>query len=241
MYTVLTKEQVEQNFVSLRNLAVQVCPINGSMLKLLNELELDRIGIIRVGSENKVLYLGLKNAPAAKANHHAYVGGLTLHMLEMWTFWLDLRERFIGEGIPRDPLITDSNVFLGILVHDLHKAWNTFVSDTSIPSGVNYGTHPTSLLMTNDQKSAYILQFFFNIDAVMANCMYSSEGGYAKDAPKTQTTLAKLVYILDELSSNVLARTQQGNSMDNRTVGITVDPFEYTPLSNPTEYAPLAK
>lgn len=231
MYTTISEEQVERNFVALRSLAVTVCPVNGAMLKLFDELEYDRIGASKVGSTSTVAYLGLKHAPAAKGNHHAYLGGLVAHMLEMWTFWLDLRPRFIGEGIPADPLLTDSNVFLGILVHDLHKAWNTFVCDSSIPSGVTYGSHPTSLLMTNDQKSAYILQFFFNVDAIIANCMYSSEGGYAKDAPKTQTTLAKLVYILDELSSNVLARTQQGNCTDNRTVGTTTSAQEYCPVN----------
>lgn len=158
------------------------------------------------------VFLGMFNAPAAKGNHHAYEGGLVAHMLEMFNFYLDLEKT-----LPKDPLINRSSVLKGIICHDLHKSWKTFIRDDTVPSGLNYGFHPSNNLVTNDQKSMYILsQAGIKLNLVEANVLYASEGGWAESPPKWTTTLAKLVYLLDELSGNVKARSEQGNTMNLR-------------------------
>lgn len=160
-----------------------------------------------------VSYLGMKDAPAAKGNHHAYLGGLVQHMLEMWNTYHDLK-RFMAS----DDLINDSNVLQGILVHDLHKAWATFVLDEKSVSGLNYGPHPSEGLLTHNQKTLYLLgQAGVKLDLAVSNTLHCSEGGWAEKHPKWSTTLAKLVYILDEYSGNILARSRGGNNVDLRS------------------------
>jgi hypothetical protein len=48
------------------------------------------------------------------------------------------------------------------------------------------------------------------------NAILNSEGGYSKTPTQWQTVLAKYVYVLDEISSNVLARLEKGNVYDVR-------------------------
>lgn len=167
-------------------------------------------------------YLGFKNAPAGKGNHHAYLGGLCEHLLEMWEFWRLLKP---GIGIPEDPnqvIISDKSVLVAIIMHDLHKSWFTFTNVQVNNTGLftlQYGDHASNSLFTNDQKSMYIATSHgILLDAFQINCLHNSEGGFAKSPPKWQTTLAKFVYVLDELSSNVLARTLQGNHFDVRKI-----------------------
>jgi len=153
-----------------------------------------------------VLYLGLCNAPAAKANHHAYLGGLVDHYLEMWSIFKDLDPSILNDDI----LITSARVFEGIILHDLHKAWAHFVHDVSVPSGLNYGKHPSSNLLTQDQKSVYIASRYVELDIIQLNSVYHSEGGWAASPPRWGSALSKLLYLLDELSSNVKTRTLSG-------------------------------
>jgi hypothetical protein len=43
---------------------------------------------------------------------------------------------------------------------------------------------------------------------IVLNSLYCSEGGYKKSPPKEVSALAKLVYLLDEFSSNVIYRIE---------------------------------
>lgn len=159
------------------------------------------------------VFAGFRCAPAAKGYHHAYLGGLVAHYLEMWYFWDKLRA-----SVDRDLLLTDRNVLQGIIMHDLHKGWTTYVYDKEIESGFNYGKHPSSSMLTDDQKSVYILTKAGIVpDLLMLNVLFNSEGGWAKSPPRWSSTLAKMVYILDELSGNVRARGIAGNVLDVRT------------------------
>lgn len=158
-------------------------------------------------------YLGLRDAPAAKANHHAYLGGLVEHYLEMWNAYKGMK--LTEYCLVPDVLITDQAVLAGIILHDLHKGWCHFVEDAAAPNGVSYGKHPASSLLTQDQKTVYIASKYVDLGVIQLNAVYHSEGGWAASPPKWGTTLSKLLYLLDEISSNVRDRAQGGTVADN--------------------------
>jgi hypothetical protein len=149
-----------------------------------------------------VEYLGLRDASAAKSNHHDYQGGLVQHFLEMWDYWQVLKSTF-----PPCTLLTDARILAGILLHDLHKAWCYYHPDPEDATKISYGSHPSSGFLRDDQKTAYLIQQYkLPVDLIQLNALYHSEGGWAECPPKWNTVLAKLLYLLDELSGNVLAR-----------------------------------
>lgn len=170
-----------------------------------------------------VTYLGLERAPAGKGNHHAFIGGLVHHMLEMWDFW-----ELLKPNLPPDPLLTDVRILKGILVHDLHKAWATFVLDPAVDSGLNYGKHPSEGMFTHLQKTLYlVMRLGLDLDAVDFNALCCSEGGWAENHPKWGSTVGKLLYLLDELSGNVKARAEQGNILDVRAFNTNLSLIDF--------------
>jgi len=178
-------------------------------------------------------YLGLLNAPAAKENHHPYLGGLVKHMLEMWDFWKVIGP-FLEEqvSLTGKVVITDELVLKGILIHDLHKAWRTFKLQND---SIVYGDDPSDKLMTNNIKSIYILmRDGISLSMLEMNVLSCSEGGWAESPPKWCTPLAKLVYLLDEFSGNVLARCLQGNFLDLKGQFSVKDICEYKFTSQDT-------
>lgn len=213
--TKLTEDEKYQALNELLSLAT-CASVPGSKGKLQGYLWRDMLLALADDEEfDGVTYLGLRNAPAGKGNHHAWEGGLVAHMLEMWDTYLYWKEFPL---LPPDPLITDANVLKGIIVHDLHKAWCEFVRDPAVDTGLNYGKHPSGNLVGNDQKSMYILnQHGVKIDLVICNVLYCSEGGWAKAPPRWCTTLSKLVYLLDEFSGNVMSRAADGTNFNVRS------------------------
>jgi hypothetical protein len=215
---------VEMNFYTFTVL-MSSAGLTTPWLEMIEGLKEDHEDITSISDHLPMTYLGFKNAPAGKGNHHAYIGGLVMHLIEMWGFWLTLKPQLPSD----DPLLTDSNVMQAIILHDLHKAQTTFICNRKLPleNGeeskdyiLEYGKHPSSSLLTNDQKSLYIAtKHNIILDIYQWNSLFNSEGGYAKSPPKFSTSLAKLVYTLDELSSNVLARSSVGNCVDIRSVG----------------------
>lgn len=208
----LTEEQMRSNFYCLVSIAGDTS--TGGLLEDRTWSDM----LLALGPStvyDNVTYLGLMEAPAAKGNHHAYRGGLANHLLQMWDTYWSLK----GNGIlpPGDPLITDANVLKGILIHDLHKAWATFIEDSGVDTGLNYGKHPSNSMLTNDQKSMYIInRAGVKLDLVLSNVLYCSEGGWAKSPPRWCSTLAKLIYLLDEWSGNVASRIEAGTYINVR-------------------------
>lgn len=160
-------------------------------------------------------YFGLRDAPAAKSNHHHYRGGLVQHYLEMWRFFLALKDT-----LPQDELITPERILAGILLHDLHKSWTYYHAVDGDPIKVTYGQHPSSNLLRDDQKTAYIVhKYGLPVDLIQLNALYHSEGGWADSPPKWNTAMSKLLYLLDELSGNVKSRIEQTPEGDTAVMG----------------------
>jgi hypothetical protein len=77
-----------------------------------------------------------------------------------------------------------------------------------------------SSLLTKDVKSLYLAQQFgIMLNVYQLNALFNSEGGWAQNPPKWNSVLGKVLYLLDEISSNVTARTVQGNVVDVREKG----------------------
>ena len=73
---------VAKNYAVLKSLIHGAVPPNpaSKLIKMLDALAPDL-------THDDGLLLGFVNAPAAKRNHHAYRGGLVVHLIEMWHIW----------------------------------------------------------------------------------------------------------------------------------------------------------
>lgn len=170
------------------------------------------VGVAPDRAQGDDTYLGLLRAPAARGNHHAFEGGLVHHLLEMWDCWLMVRDKFLVE-----PYVTDARVLKAIINHDIHKAHLTYRLVTEDPWKVEYG-HPSDSLTTTDFKSLQILSCYgIVLDYEQMNALQLAEGGFSNTQPKWCSVLAKVCYLLDEMSANVLARIEAKTFLDHRT------------------------
>lgn len=206
---ILPQREIEGNFERLKTLvqaygSKPLCEMMDSLEGERPAQDLDR------GTVN---YLGLLNAPAAKGNHHAYLGGLVAHYLEMWQFGCIMLPQFQHKS----KYFTEERILKGIMLHDLHKAWETFVVVANAEKGtttLEYGKSPSSALMTNNQKTVHLVHLHeIPMDEMDWNILHSSEGGWAEAMPKDIAAISKFIYLLDELSGNVFARIEQGNEI----------------------------
>ena len=178
--------------------------------RILQDLQLD--SILKDGS----LTLGLMDAPAGKGMHHAYLGGLVVHLLEMIRLAALIKPVIFNQvsfscGMLRgeppcqagDYLSMD-DVLRVILLHDLHKAEGTFV----VADGkLAYAKNSALNYLTTNMQSLSIAGRHFNYltNKNVLNALESSEGGWAKNPPRSVTPLAKFCYLLDEMSANVVS------------------------------------
>ena len=131
----LSIEKREENFKKLKDFVETVLGEEGITWGSLFE-SLKDAGVLADGNS----WLGLRDAPAGKFQHHAYLGGLVVHMLEM----LELAEPIIElvsyscastyatrvEGSTQNGLdlkVDLKDVVRVVLLHDLHKAHRTYV------------------------------------------------------------------------------------------------------------------
>jgi hypothetical protein len=163
--------------------------------------------------DSKQTQLGFYRAPAAKANHHAFEGGLVFHILEMWDCWILLRSTLQDQaGAFGISFVSDHRVLLGILAHDLHKAYRTFKKVDGPEWATDYCKDDSDYILTETHKSLYLLSHAgIILDEVQLNALICSHGGYTKDEPRSRSVLAKLLYVIDELSGNVRGHLATGN------------------------------
>ena len=162
-----------------------------------------------LSEDGEIRYAGFKNAPAGKGVHHAYRGGLVEHLLEMLSLDSVLRSHTANSSNDQ------SLVYAGVVLHDLQKAYKRFSFDGATPI---YSNDPLHSMLTQNQVTLWMLNSIgLSVTSVeLLNIIYNSEGGYAKNPPTWCSDVAKYVYILDELSVNLIARPRQGNVLDVR-------------------------
>lgn len=192
---------------------------------LFNDLRHDRFvpGKDKDGNAIEVCLLGMRRAPGSKNRHHNVQGGLVTHLLQMWEIWTGLR------GILRDhnavhPQLNDLNVWKCILHHDLNKVWKyRLVKDD--PWEVDYANDQDRLttLLGDTNKVLFLLsKHGIKLPIPLHNALITAEGGYSSSPrPNAETVLAKVAYLLDEMSANVVDRLQTSRFWDSKQGGIS--------------------
>lgn len=174
--------------------------------------------------------LGLYRAPASKDRHHAFEGGLVAHLLEMWNCWHTWRSTIlrIARGCP----ITDQLVWRAILHHDLNKVWR-YKEITKDKDGDPVYKWTVEYTEANEDARAHLLpdvykslsiltDYAIPVSPLLMNALITSEGGFSSGPrPKTETVFAKLVYLLDEMSANVLNRLETNHFWDSKDGGLS--------------------
>jgi len=212
----LSQLDINDNWIRLNQLAVAMIPDardSQAHTSMLASLEADT-----VDDELKMTLVGFKRAPAAKGNHHAFEGGLIHHLLEMWGIYCSLSHTILNHKT--DPaFVNDERVFKAILYHDLHKAHRTYKLLSEDPWQCDYAKDPEEDLMTTDIKSLWLLnKHEIQLDPQQLNALCWAEGGFSKIKPWDCSVLAKLCYLLDEMSGNVLARMETRTYLSHRRV-----------------------
>jgi len=138
-----------------------------------------------------------KLAPAAKALHHVYIGGLLEHTLAVVQLLLLIGPRY--KGINQDLLIT------GGILHDIGKT-----SELSFDRTFDYTDpgrllgHITLTVEMIDEKIRTVPEFPEGLSMLLKHMILSHHGEYAFGSPKRPKTLeALLLHYLDDLDAKV--------------------------------------
>ena len=138
-----------------------------------------------------------KLAPAAKAAHHVYIGGLVEHTLSVVQLILLIGPRY--RGISQDLLIT------GGILHDIGK-----ISELSFDRTFDYTDpgrllgHITLTVEMIDEKIRSIPDFPEDLSILLKHIALSHHGEFAFGSPKRPKTLeALLLHHLDDLDAKV--------------------------------------
>lgn len=215
----LTESELQLQFGQLIDLVSQTLPHSKACEynAMLQSLKRDPID-----NTDAFYLLGMLRAPAAKGNHHAFEGGMVYHYLEMWEAWLGMRGGVVG----RDEQVTDERILCGIINHDLHKAWRTYQLLSREPWMCQYAADWTDKLLEISLrapdgviKSLYILQRNrVSLDEIDYNVILNAGGGFSRTQTYWCSVVAKLCYLLDELSGNVIGRQAAGKWLGHNQV-----------------------
>jgi 3'-5' exoribonuclease len=169
-----------------------------------------------------------KMAPAAKAVHHVYLGGLLEHTLSIVQLVLLIGPRY--PGIDQDLLLT------GAILHDMGK-----ISELSFERTFDY-TDPGRLLghiiltvEMIDEKMRTIPDFPENLSLPLKHLILSHHGEYEFGSPKLPMTLeALLLHHLDDLDAKINAvmawiEKEKGNPSRWTSYNKLFDRFIYKP------------
>lgn len=180
---------------------------------MLNDLRHDR-------NTDNVCVLGMRRAPASKDRHHDREGGLVVHLLEMWDIWLTDYAHIIRQYGTPHPQINDATVWRTILYHDLNKVWR-YRLESEEPWRVDYANREdkVSQLVGHHKTFWWLHKYNIRLTLPLYNALLCSEGGYNDHRPRVETALAKLVYLLDEMSANVVDRLNTNRFWDSQRGG----------------------
>jgi len=190
--------------------------MHSKYMMLLNDLRHDKC----MGDK---IVLGMYRAPASKDRHHNVEGGLTLHLLQMYNAWEILREGIVRRKGELHPCFTEANVWRAILHHDLNKVWRyEFIQHN--PWKVDYYEldRPAELLGAMSKSQWIIQSYGIRLSLPLANALICAEGGYSHTRPRAETVFAKVLYLCDELSANVIDRLDTDRFWDSKDGGLNV-------------------
>ncbi|MGH9466448.1 MAG: 3'-5' exoribonuclease YhaM family protein [Terriglobales bacterium] len=144
-----------------------------------------------------------RRAPAAKALHHAFLGGLLEHVTSLC--------RLAERVLPNYPWLNPDLVISGVLLHDLGK-----VEELRYERSFSYTTpgqllgHMVLVLRIVHQKLAALPDFPPELQALLEHLIISHHGRYEFGSPKLPMfPEALLLHQLDDLDSKLEAMRAQ--------------------------------
>jgi len=153
--------------------------------------------LVQLFLDDPMIAPALREAPAAKALHHAWIGGLLEHVVSL----LDICALAAGHywGVNRDLLLT------GAILHDIGKLselrWGTSFEYTT--EGQLLGHISIGLAMV-DRKTALIPGFPARLKLLVQHMILSHHGRYEFGSPKLpMIPEAMLLHYLDDLEAKM--------------------------------------
>lgn len=167
------------------------------------------LALIKEFVTDAAIVAGYKKAPAAIANHHAFVGGLLEHTLSV----LELATRVLGRTDDSDshyPEVSRDLVLTGIFLHDIGKtAELTYDTNFTYTTSGQLLGHIVQAALWIDRKAAEVeaktsQPFPEDIQNVLTHIVLSHHGQYEFGSPKLPSCLeAILVHYLDNIDARL--------------------------------------
>lgn len=188
-------------------------------IQMLNDLKNDRCIVVRntMPDMREIVVLGMFRAPASKDRHHSVEGGLVLHLLQMWDIWQGFRGVIRDNSKKVDNDLNDKMVWRAILHHDLNKVWR-YVMTSNEPWFVDYWDNdtPTKMLRATNKSLWYLNRHGITLPIQLHHALLTAEGGYSSTRPEYTSVFAKVIYLLDEMSANVIDRLDHMRLLDSK-------------------------
>jgi 3'-5' exoribonuclease len=173
--------------------------------KLFNELKKHANGINNIHLK-KLLELFLKDeewmhlfkmAPAAKSLHHAYIGGLLEHTLNLVKLVIEISKLY--------PRLNIDLLISGAILHDIGK-----IKELSFQNVFDYTDkgrlvgHITIGVEMLNEKIQELPDFPFELDLLLKHLILSHHGHFEFGSPKRPKTLEAIaLYYLDDLDAKI--------------------------------------
>lgn len=167
------------------------------------------LALIKQFVSDEPLVVGFKKAPAAVANHHAYLGGLLEHTLSV----LELATRVFGakdEGDSHYPAVSRDLVLTGIFLHDIGKSAElTYDTNFTYTSPGQLVGHITQAAIWIDRKAAEASEemgkpFPAELQDVLTHIVLSHHGTYEFGSPRLPACPeAIVVHYLDNIDAKL--------------------------------------
>lgn len=182
------------------------------MIDKIKDMHISRL--LNLFYEDAVFINLFKTAPAAKSNHHAYIGGLIQHTLEVASLCEDTAKYY--------PEINPDLLIAGAILHDIGKIYELKYSKTLgyTDEGGLIG-HITIGVEMIAEKIKMIDGFPHKFEMLIKHMILSHHGHYEYGSPKRPKILeAIMLYYIDEMNAKLdmfkKALNEDGN--DNWTV-----------------------
>jgi 3'-5' exoribonuclease len=167
------------------------------------------LALIKEFVKDEAIVAGYKKAPAAIANHHAFIGGLLEHTLSV----MELATRVLGKTDDSDshyPEVSRDLVLAGIFLHDIGKtAELTYDTNFTYTTSGQLLGHITQAALWIDRKAGDVeaatgQTFPEDIQNVLTHIVLSHHGQYEFGSPKLPSCLeAILVHYLDNIDARL--------------------------------------
>lgn len=167
------------------------------------------LALIKQFVKDESIVSGFKKAPAAVANHHAYIGGLLEHTLSL----LQLATRIFGKTDDSDshyPAVSRDLVITGIFLHDIGKT-SELTYDTNF-TYTNPGQllgHITQAAIWIDRKAAEVEEetgqrFPQDLQDVLTHIVLAHHGQYEFGSPRLPACPeAIIIHYLDNIDAKL--------------------------------------